>query len=148
MPTRLACECDCYVGQHSVGGNDESPMEHRELAKRAPNFYAFRNSVFDFMTTSESKPGRDVPRLFISSTSEDLRSYRDQASHAAIAAHFLPRMMEYFTASGDKPPLEYCLREVSETDLLVVIVAHRYGWVPPDQPGDQRKSITWLEWES
>ncbi len=26
-------------------------------------------------------------------------------------------------------------------------VAHRYGWVPPDQPVGEHKSITWLECE-
>jgi formylglycine-generating enzyme required for sulfatase activity len=30
---------------------------------------------------------------------------------------------------------------------LVVIVAHRYGWVLPDQPSGEYKSITWLECE-
>ncbi len=35
-----------------------------------------------------------------------------------------------------------CLAKVSECDVLVVIVAHRYGWKPPGQRG---KSVTWLE---
>ena len=54
-------------------------------------------------------------------------------------------MMEYFVASGKKPPLEACLAKVDEADVVVAIVAHRYGWVPPDQGGDDHKSITWLE---
>ena len=28
-----------------------------------------------------------------------------------------------------------------------MIVAHRYGWVPPGQPEGEGKSITWLECE-
>ncbi len=92
-----------------------------------------------------SKQG--VPIVFISSTSEDLKSYREAARDAAIDADFLPRMMEYFAASGEKPPLGACLSKVSEAHVLVVIVAHRYGWVPPDQPGGEHKSITWLECE-
>ena len=28
---------------------------------------------------------------------------------------------------------------------MVVIVAHRYGWVPDEQQGAEGKSITWLE---
>ena len=56
-------------------------------------------------------------------------------------------------ASGAHLPLEACLAKIggSETeppvDVLVVIVAHRYGWVPPDQPGTDQKSVTWLECE-
>jgi hypothetical protein len=86
--------------------------------------------------------------VFISSTSEDLGPYRQAAKEGALATQaLLPRMMEYFAASGHKPPLEECLAKVSETDVLVVIVAHRYGWVPPDQPDGGCKSITWLECE-
>jgi formylglycine-generating enzyme required for sulfatase activity len=84
--------------------------------------------------------------VFISSTAEDLKEYRLQARDAAIAAGFLPVMQEYFAASGG-PPLGVCLKKVSPCHVLVVIVAHRYGWVPPDQPGGGSKSITWLECE-
>ena len=56
-------------------------------------------------------------------------------------------MMEYFVASGKKPPLDACLAEVDEADVLVAIVAHRYGWVPKGQTPRQYKSITWLECE-
>ena len=91
----------------------------------------------------------DVDRavsVFISSTSEDLKAHRDAARDAAIGAGMLPIMMEYFVAGGEHPPLDACLSKVfSGADLLVVIVAHRYGWVPPDQGADQHKSITWLE---
>jgi hypothetical protein len=85
--------------------------------------------------------------VFVSSTSEDLKKHREAARDAVLAAGMRPVMMEYFVASGDKPPLSVCLSKVSEADVLAVIVAHRYGWVPPDQPADQHRSITWLECE-
>jgi len=85
----------------------------------------------------------NVPVVFISSTAEDLKPYRAAARDAAIAAGFHPEMMEYFEASGAHPPLEECLARVDKADVLVVLVAHRYGWVPPGQT----KSITWLECE-
>ena len=87
-----------------------------------------------------------VPVVFISSTSEDLKPYREAAREAAIAAGLLPVMMEYFPATG-RPSLAECLRKASEADVLVAIVAHRYGWVPPDQPAGEYRSITWLECE-
>jgi hypothetical protein len=40
-----------------------------------------------------------APILFVSSTSEDLRSHREAARDAAVGAAFLPSMMEYFVAS-------------------------------------------------
>jgi hypothetical protein len=87
-----------------------------------------------------------MPTVFISSTSEDLKPYRDAARDAAIGAGLLPVMMEYFVATGG-PSLPECLRKVSQADEVVAIVAHRYGWVPPDQPAGEYKSITWLECE-
>ncbi len=89
----------------------------------------------------------DIPVVFISSTSEDLKKYREACRDAALGAKFHPEMMESFTVSGARPPLAECLAKVSEADVLVVLVAHRYGWVPADQTGDGHKNITWLECE-
>jgi hypothetical protein len=74
-----------------------------------------------------------------------LKEHREQAAKAAMASGFSVRMMEYFPASGDKPSLEACREKVAEAEVVVAIVAHRYGWVP-DGPGNpNHKSITWLE---
>jgi hypothetical protein len=83
---------------------------------------------------SERREPSNVPIVFISSTAEDLGPYRAMARDAAVEAEFLPRMMEYFVASGEKPPLPACLEKVAGASVVVAIVAHRYGWVPPDQP--------------
>ena len=84
--------------------------------------------------------------VFVSSTSEDLREYRVAAREAVLAVGLRPEMMEYFAAAGG-PPLDECLARVSPCGVVVAIVAERYGWVPPDQPTDEAKSITWLECE-
>jgi formylglycine-generating enzyme required for sulfatase activity len=85
--------------------------------------------------------------VFISSTSDDLKEYREQAAKAAAASGFSPRMMEYFPAMGHAPTLQACLDKVAEAEVVVVIVAHRYGWVPDDPKNPDKKSITWLECE-
>jgi hypothetical protein len=85
------------------------------------------------------------PVVFISSTSDDLREHREQAAKAAAASGFSPRMMEYFPASGHAPTLAACLQKVAEAEVVVMIVAHRYGWVPDDPKNPEAKSITWLE---
>jgi len=87
------------------------------------------------------------PVVFISSTSDDLKEYREQAAKAAAASGFSPRMMEYFPATGHAPTLQACLDKVDEAEVVVVIVAHRYGWVPADLKDSGKKSITWLECE-
>lgn len=85
------------------------------------------------------------PSAFISSTMEDLRDYRQAVSDAALGAQVLPTAAEYWAARGKRPPLETCLEKVSQANVLVLLVAHRYGWVPDGQPEGERKSITWLE---
>lgn len=69
------------------------------------------------------------------------------AKETAIRSRFFPLMQEYFEAQGERPPLEECLHKVDQCDVLIVIVAHRYGWIPEDQSGSEKKSITWLETE-
>ncbi|MEJ2405364.1 MAG: SUMF1/EgtB/PvdO family nonheme iron enzyme [Candidatus Thiodiazotropha sp.] len=87
-------------------------------------------------------------RVFISSTSRDLEDYREKAAMAAHAAGLNADMQENWTAE-DHPPLDACLERVSEADLLVAIIAHRYGWVPDDKRHNpEGKSITWLECEN
>src|SRR5579872_756745 len=90
---------------------------------------------------------KPLPSVFISSTKEDLGDYRKAARDAAIEAGFHPVMMDYFAAQGAQRPYPACMAEVDPCDVLVVILAHRYGWIPPDQPGNANKSITWLECE-
>src|SRR5580658_1234314 len=85
------------------------------------------------------------PVVFISSTSEDLKEHREMAVQAARASGFSPRAMEYFPASGHLPALAACLEKVDEAEVVVVLVAHRYGWVPDHASNSDRKSITWLE---
>jgi formylglycine-generating enzyme required for sulfatase activity len=87
-----------------------------------------------------------IPVVFISSTVEDLEPYRAQARDAAIRAGFYPVMQEYFVAR-DHPPLKECMERVAQADVVVAVVAHRYGWVPLDQRRPEAKSITWLECE-
>src|ERR1700724_2682983 len=86
-----------------------------------------------------------TPSAFISSTKEDLDLYRTAAKDAAIQAGFQPVMMDTFAAQSEQPPYPACMAKVDPCDVVVVIVAHRYGWVPPDQPGRKDRSITWLE---
>jgi formylglycine-generating enzyme required for sulfatase activity len=74
-----------------------------------------------------------------------LKEYREQAERAAKANGFSPRMMEYFAASGYAPTLPACLEKVAEAEVVVAIVAHRYGWVPDDVANPDAKSITCLE---
>ena len=84
--------------------------------------------------------------VFISSTSEDLKEYRIEARDAVLSVGLRPVMMEYFATTGG-PPLAECLARVSACKVLVVVAAHRYGWVPGDQTPGGYQSITWLECE-
>ena len=86
--------------------------------------------------------------VFISSTSEDLRAYRDAARDVILGLDWHPVMMEYFGAVPDRT-VDFCQRRAGECDVLLLVVAYRRGWVPsPEQGGDGKRSITAFELEA
>jgi hypothetical protein len=90
----------------------------------------------------------EVYRIFLSSTAIDMEDHRQKVSDAIISLGNLPVAMETFGAIPNEP-VEVCQNKVRECDALVVMVAHRYGWIPGvDEGGDGKKSITWIEVET
>ncbi|MDS4022682.1 MAG: SUMF1/EgtB/PvdO family nonheme iron enzyme [Candidatus Competibacter sp.] len=87
-----------------------------------------------------------IPKVFISSTLEDLADFRQAAQNAILRLGWQPINCGYWAAAGN-PPLATCLEKVNDVDVVVVIVAHRHGWTPQEPPGDGKKSITRLECE-
>ncbi len=98
------------------------------------------------MLTRKKSPGEitrpDVPKVFVSSTYLDNRDRRKLVEDAITMAGMLWHGMELFTASKN-PTVEECLRHVQEADLLVGIIARRYGWEP-----DGVQSITEMEYDA
>lgn len=91
-------------------------------------------------------PTQDRPfRIFVSSTHDDLVDHRAAATEAIRGLDLADRAMETFAAEPGTP-VDVCRAKVRDCDALVVLLAHRYGWVPSaDQGGDGRRSITWIE---
>ena len=96
--------------------------------------------------TSEFDHRAQILRVFVSSTGHDLTEHR-----AAVIAGLsgLDRVKPINQESfGSRAPetVGECERLVRESDIVVVIVAHRYGWVPSEEEGgDGGSSITELE---
>lgn len=70
-------------------------------------------------------------QVFVSSTYDDLRAERQQATQAILEAGFFPSGMELFPASNDAQ-WELIKRVIEESDYYVVIVAGRYGSLCPE----------------
>jgi Domain of unknown function (DUF4062) len=84
-------------------------------------------------------------KVFISSTSEDLKSYRLAAADAVRDTQSAPIGMEHFPADP-RPIVQLCRDEIGRCDLVILLQAFRRGWVPtPEQGGDGQNSITGLE---
>lgn len=81
-------------------------------------------------------------KIFISSTSNDLKEYRQKAIEIIERYRCQPLAMEYFGAQP-KEPKKVCGKEVEECDIFIGIYAHRYGFIPEGE----KKSITQLEYE-
>jgi hypothetical protein len=86
-----------------------------------------------------------IPRVFISYTAEDL------AAHADVVAAVLRKLQMLAIDHRDsgatgQPSVSWCMEQVDSVNILVVLLAHRYGWVPArDDGGDGETCITWLE---
>ena len=98
---------------------------------------AFSTSLGD--TCIES---RRAYKVFISSTYLDNRERRKTVHDAITMAGMVWHGMEIFSASP-RPTEEECLRFAKQADLLVGIIAWRYGWEP-----DGKKSITEMEYDA
>jgi len=85
---------------------------------------------------------RRAYKVFVSSTYRDNEERRKAVKDAITMAGMVWHGMEIFTGST-RPTKEECLRFVKEADLLVGIIAWRYGWEP-----DGKKSITEMEYDA
>jgi len=82
-------------------------------------------------------------KVFISSTAVDLEAYRKAADDIILRlSHDSVRMERFGPLPGE--PVAECERKARESDVVVCIVAHRYGFVPEKGRG----SITRREVEA
>jgi hypothetical protein len=81
-------------------------------------------------------------RIFVSSTYEDLKEYRQSVRDVIISKQHVPIMMEYIIPGGDAPKKE-CLKRIRQSDVVIGIYAYRYGSIPK---GD-RLSMTEQEYD-
>lgn len=85
------------------------------------------------------------PRVFISYTAEDLKAHADVVADVVRKLQWIAIDHRDWAPSGN-PSVEECMKQVGKCSVLVVLVAHRYGWVPQvEEGGDGEHSITWLE---
>ncbi len=82
-------------------------------------------------------------KVFLSSTAQDLTAYRKVADDTILRLAQQSVVMERFGPLPGEPVAE-CERKARECDVVVCIVAHRYGFVP--EPG--KGSITRREVEA
>jgi len=69
--------------------------------------------------------------VFVCSTFSDLSEEREGVLDAIRRLKLEHDSMEFFGARAEQP-IETCLQEVRASDVLVVIVGHRYGSIVPD----------------
>jgi hypothetical protein len=79
---------------------------------------------------------------YISSTFADLQEYRASVTQVLFRLGLVVTGLETFGAS-EAPPLETCLEAVASSDIVIIIVAHRYGYIPPNS----KVSITESEYK-
>ena len=83
--------------------------------------------------------------IYLSSTYEDLKEYREVVYKALRKSGYDVIAMEDYVAA-DQRPVDKCLADVEKADIYVGIFAFRYGYVPPfEYNNPDGLSITELE---
>jgi tetratricopeptide (TPR) repeat protein len=80
----------------------------------------------------------------ISSTARDLPVHRKLAMDACLRLGMQPTMMEHLPAS-DADPVSTSLKMVDEANIYLLVLAHRYGYVPKEN-NPQQISVTEMEY--
>ena len=78
------------------------------------------------MTVKNTSSPPPAYRVFISSTYEDMKEYRDAASEALTNVEAVPMGMERFTAST-QPVIDKCFEELRQCQFCVCLLGFRYG---------------------
>ena len=91
------------------------------------------------MATTQER--MNVP-VFVSSTYEDLKSYRDEVERCIVRMNQTIKGMEFF-GSSPVNPLDKCMQTIRESRVYIGIIGMRYGSVD-ESTG---KSFTELEYE-
>jgi tetratricopeptide (TPR) repeat protein len=68
-------------------------------------------------------------QVMISSTARDLPEHRKEVMDACLRQGMFPIMMEHLPASDDEA-IPASVKMVDEADIYLLILAHRYGYVP------------------
>ncbi len=86
-----------------------------------------------------------MPRIYLSSTYEDLKEYRRVVFQALRKHDYDVIAMEDDVATYQRP-VNKCLEDVAKSDIYVGVFGFRYGYVPPPQhENPEGLSITELE---
>src|SRR5947207_10550852 len=75
-------------------------------------------------------------RVMISSAARDLPEHRKEVMNACLRQGMFPIMMEHLPASDDEA-IPASLMMIDEADIYLLILAHRYGYVPTANNPDQ-----------
>lgn len=78
--------------------------------------------------------------IFVSSTYEDLKSYREEVQRVIVRLEQVVKGMEYFGSSPENP-LDVCLRQVRESRVFIGILGMRYGSI------DEESGLSFSELE-
>jgi len=91
------------------------------------------------MATIEKK--QHIP-IFVSSTFEDMKTYRDSVAQSISSLEHVAKGMELF-GSSPETPLDKCLSEVRKSSLFICLIGMRYG----STDEEKGRSFTYLEYE-
>ncbi|PWT72378.1 MAG: hypothetical protein C5B60_09625, partial [Chloroflexi bacterium] len=94
------------------------------------------------MANLRERRHRMTRRVFISSTSLDLRAHRERVRDILLSLGLFPVGMEHFGAQGTGDATSVSVEQLASSDIYLGIYAWRYGTIP----ANQQRSVTHQEY--
>lgn len=86
------------------------------------------------------------PSAFISSTFTDLKRERQIVTQLFKELNIVPQALDTRPASNNSSKSEI-IKGIRESDFIVLIIANKYGTIDKTFTGQEKKSITWWEYD-
>jgi hypothetical protein len=124
-------ENGAWVANVTISSLEHPPLTLDELVSRPERYSHLCGNVADQVGVDGHRQPKATLWAFVSSTVEDLARHRKTALDAALAQKVLPLGIELWTADP-RVPLQHCLDELSQADLMILVVGCRYGSLTRD----------------
>jgi tetratricopeptide (TPR) repeat protein len=90
---------------------------------------------------------RFLHKIFISSTSQDLKSYRLVVKDGLVTGGVLPILQDHLTAPDPRDLMQFLHDHIRDCDAVICLIGFAFGAAPKQSTDEQPRSYTQIEYD-